>query len=152
MLVAFFEDEATTYEFDDYAGPVSFVPAKHDVTKPLPVVICATDSGDRGRAKSWNTSGSIIVKTPVMSDQGVLMAEESNELEFAVLKALENYVPDDDRPQPLCAAINAVAAAEGYDNFMLTNFQISSIENSEDEDCWVFTINFKASVLNDSNN
>ena len=150
MLVAFFEQAVGVFDFSGYAGQeVQIVPGKYDLNKPLPLVICKTASADRGRAKNWSSTGQITVLTPLLNEQGVSLEEESNALEFAVLAALENLVPDDDRPQPLCNAINAVAATEGFADFMLTNFMIQSIEADEDEEFWRFNINFKATVLND---
>jgi hypothetical protein len=149
MLVAFLQSETNVSAFDGYGSTVSIVPGKYDISKPLPIIICSTDRADRGRSKNWTSTGSISVRTPLLNDQGVSMEDESSNLEFEVLRAFENYVPIDDLPQPLCAAINSIAATEGYADFMLTNFQIMGIDSTEDEDCWIFAINFKATVLND---
>lgn len=153
MLVAFLKSEKAAYEFDGYGKPVTFVPARWDVGKSLPLVIVVSDTATRTRAKNWDVSGRILVRTPLQNEDGNSLADQSTALELAIVKAFEDYVPADDRPQPLCAAINAVATAQSFSDFMLTNFRIADVSiTEEEEEFWEFTINFRATVLNDSNN
>jgi len=153
ILVAFFNQASGVFDFSGYAGqPVQIVPGKYDLEKELPLVICKTDTSDRGRAKNWTATGRIIVRTPLLNDQGLTLEDESSALEFAVIAALENIVPIDDNPQPLCDAINAIATANDFDDFILTNFMIKGIESDDEDEFWQFTINFTATVLNDSYN
>jgi hypothetical protein len=149
VLVAFFDSEDTA-QYDGFGEPVPVVPGRWDVGKIPPFVICVADTAKRMRAKNWEVAGRIVVRTPILNGEGNSLVDQSTALEFAILKTLEDYVPSDDRPQPLCSAINAVAAIEGYDDFMLTNFQIQDVAIEEADDFHDFTISYKATVLNDS--
>ena len=130
----------------------TIVPGKNAGTKTLPVIICESDTAKRTRAKNWEITGRITVKTPFQDAKGVSLIDSSKALEFAVLGAMEQYIPADDQPQPLAAAINAAAAEVLSDNFLLTKFFITDLTADQNEEgtFWVLTIGFTATCLNDS--
>jgi len=132
----------------------SIVRGKECVGKELPVLICACDKAERKRAKSWEVTGSIKLitdPTDVSGDVSETKLDETTTMEAAVLNTLEDYVPADDRPQPLAAAITAAMIASGLstaDTFLMTAFQIQRVSAGFDSDSvWVFQVDFLATVI-----
>lgn len=127
---------------------------KEMADKGLPVLICASDAAARGRAKNWSVTGSLILKTDITGEDGLVTAAQlaaSTALETAVLDALEALIPDDDRPQPLADAITAAAIAAQVvlaNDFMMTGFMITRVDAGFDEDeIWTFSVDFTATVI-----
>lgn len=122
--------------------------------KSLPVLICATDSAARKRAFNWEVTGSLILKTDITDDDGMITAAAltaSTTMETAVLDALESITPTDDRPQPVADAITAAAVAAGVvlsTDFMMTGFMVNRVSAGFDEDeIWTFSVDYTASVV-----
>jgi hypothetical protein len=122
--------------------------------KELPVLICASDTAVRKRAKNWEVTGSLILKSDITDADGNVTEAQlaaSTAMETAVLDALEDLIPDDDRPQPLGDAITAAAvAAEAVEatRFMMTGFMINRVSVGFDEDeIWTFSVDYTAIVI-----
>lgn len=124
---------------------------KESADKFLPVLICASESAARKRAKNWLVTGSIILKMNLNKEDNTSNLTESTETETAVLNALEAFIPDDDRPQPLADAITYAGIAAGAvaaDEFLMTAFTIGNVGQGYDEDgVWTFTVDFSATVI-----
>lgn len=136
------------------SGLSNVVRNKEMSDKGLPVLICASESGARGRARNWEVTGSLILKTDVTDSDGLVTSgqlDASTDLESAVLDALEDEVPTDDRPQPLADAITAAAVAAGVvldSDFMMTSFRILRVNAGFDEDeIWTFSVDYSAIVI-----
>lgn len=128
--------------------------AKEVVDKTLPVLICHTHSALRKRAKNWEVSGTLTLKTDITDASGQVTDDQklaSDALELAVLEALETYIPGDDRPQPLAAAITSAAvAAEAVNSteWLMTGILLRNVANGYDEEeIWTFSVDFTATVI-----
>lgn len=119
----------------------------------FPVLICNAGDATRGRAKNWTVTGSIDLKTTSaddVGDDGAAMTA-SDAMELALLDALETYIPDDDRPQPLGAAIQSAAVAADAidsDHYLMVDCRLADVGQGADEDgAWTFSIGFRATVI-----
>lgn len=117
-----------------------------------PFVVCASTSADRLRAKNWKVSGEIVLCTSHASNVGEAddRKEESESLETDLLEAFEQYVPGDDTPQQLAAAIQAAAIAADTveaNEYLMTSFYINRIDRDVQANRWEFKIDFVASVV-----
>ena len=122
--------------------------------KGLPILICATDTAERGRAKNWKVTGSLILKTDITDDDGVITAAQlaaSTAMESALVDAMEILIPNDDRPQPLADGITAAAVTAAVvlaAEFMMTGFFITRISAGFDDDSiWTCSVDFTATVI-----
>lgn len=136
----------------------SIVRGKECVNKELPVLICACDRADRKRAKNWEVTGSIKLVTDPTNDAGEVSEtklDASTVMETAVIDTLEGYVPSNDRPQPLAAAITAAMIASGLataDTFLMTAFSIQRVSAGFDDDSvWTLQVDFLAQVIVQTN-
>lgn len=148
-LKAFLEAADIADLDDDHIGR-----NKEIVDKEFPVLICGSESAERGRAKNWKVSGSLLLKTDITDEAGVVtdaQKEASDAMELAVLDALEDKIPGDDRPQPLADAITAAAIAAGVvasNEWMMTAFTPVRVSAGFDEDeVWTFSVDFTATVI-----
>lgn len=119
----------------------------------FPVLVCNAGDASRTRAKNWAVTGTIDLKTTSADDVGEdgTAMSESDAMELAVLDALEVYIPDDDRPHPLGAAIQAAAVAADVidsDHYLMTDCRLTDVGQGADADgAWTFSIGFKATVI-----
>ncbi len=133
------------------AFPSRVVREKETAGKELPVLICNSESAKRGRAKNWLVTGSLLLKTDPTTDENADNLATSDAQEDAVIEALEEHVPPDDRPQPLADAIQAAAVAAGVvaaNEFLMTAFSIVNVSAGfDDDEVWTFSVDFTATVI-----
>ncbi len=127
---------------------------KESADKELPILICAADAAVRGRAKNWQVTGSLMLKTDATDAAGQITAAAlaaSSATETAFLEAIETIVPIDDRPQPLGDALTAAGiAADKFaaNTCMITGCMIGRCSAGFDEDgLWTFSVDFTATVI-----
>jgi hypothetical protein len=127
---------------------------KETAGKSLPVLILNSETAARKRAKNWEVSGTLLLKTDPTTDAGADNLDASDAMEDAVIEALETLIPIDDRPQPLADAITAaaVASADAWallaNEFMMTACTIGNVSAGFDEDeIWTLSVDFKATVI-----
>ena len=145
---AFFESEDI-----EYLPDTSILRLKEYVDRNPPLLGISADSAQRGRAKNWLVTIGLVLKTTVRGepsrDQNHL--DFSDDMELAVIDALEQYVPATDQPQPLAQAIMAAAVAAGVvdpDKYMMNDCKITDIEQSNDADGhYVLGIGLSATVI-----
>ncbi len=128
--------------------------AKEVVDKSFPVLICHAHSALRKRAKNWEISGLLTLKTDITDDTGQVTDAQklaSDALELALLEALESYIPEDDRPQPLAAAITSAAVAAEAVNaneWLMTGILLRNVATGfDEEEIWTFSVDFTATVI-----
>jgi len=132
----------------------NIVRTKESAGKTLPVLILNSETAARKRAKNWEVTGTLLLKTDPTDDNNEDNLEASDTMEDALVAALETIIPIDDRPQPLAEAITAAAIASpndwvvAADEFMLTVFTIVNVSAGFDEDeIWTLSVDFKATVI-----
>jgi hypothetical protein len=129
------------------------VRTKESADKDLPILICNAENAVRKRAKNWEVTGSLLLKTACTDTDGQVTAAAlttSDDLETALLEKIENVIPIDDRPQPLADAITAAAvvSAIASTRFMMTACVINRVTSGFDEDeLWTFSVDYTATVI-----
>lgn len=132
----------------------NIVRTKESAGKELPVLILNSDTAARKRARNWEVTGTLLLKTDPTTEQNESNLDVSDTLEDAVVQKLEALIPEDDRPQPLADAITAAALASTAawklesTEFMMTAFTIVNVSTGFDEDeIWTLSVDFKATVI-----
>lgn len=141
------------YDAEAIAG-LTVVRGKESSDKSLPILICSSNTAGRKRARNWEVTGSLELKTDITDADGKITGaakQASDDLEKAVLAAIEDLVPPDDRPQPVGDAITAAAIAGNVftaQDFMMTGLMIQRVSAGFDEDeIWTFSVDFTATVI-----
>lgn len=122
----------------------------------LPFLVCASLSAERLRAKNWKVTGTLSLLTSssaTATDTTTDPKDASEQQETDLLEAFEQYVPTDDSPQQLAAAIMAAALADpsppiAATEYLMTSFYLNKCERDVTESGnWQFQIDFTASVI-----
>ena len=129
----------------------SIARSKESTGKTLPVLICNSETAVRKRAKNWEVTGSILLKTDPSTDENGDNLAASSIMEAAVLDALESNVDEVDDPHGLANAITAAGVADGSviaSEFLITAFFIKQVSAGWDEDeIFTFSVDYNANVI-----
>lgn len=123
----------------------------------FPFIVISSDSAERLRAFNWRVTGAITLFTSSANEGDIGSAadalEYSDDLEFDLLNAIEQYVPQSDYPQTVAATIHAAATTGANAPLDATQFRISSFRivkvasEIDDDGAWLFAIDFEAFVI-----